>query len=109
MKKYQNEGGQSKSFESCLIDDDISKLEALRNIMNGKKGKEAALVIKVAVKIGWITKPTYQAVVNEFGDIGHRSNYNKYINENKFTNDEIEGMKAKLIADKRFRVAFIGI
>lgn len=99
MKKYQNEGGKASLFESCLIDDDISKLEALRNIMNGKKGKEAALVIKVAVKIGWITKPTYQAVVNEFGDIGHRSNYNKYINENKFTNDEIEGMKAKLIAE----------
>lgn len=98
-EKVSKRGRQSKSFESCLIDDDISKLEALRNVMNGKKGKEAALVIKVAVKIGWITKPTYQAVVNEFGDIGHRSNYNKYINENKFTNDEIEGMKAKLIAE----------
>ena len=98
-EKASKRGRQSRSFESCLIDDDISKLEALRNIMNGKKGKEAALVIKVAVKIGWITKPTYQAVVNEFGDIGHRSNYNKYINENKFTNDEIEGMKAKLIAE----------
>lgn len=67
--------------------------------MKGKKGKEAALTIKVAIQIGWITKPTFKAVENEFGDIGNRSNYNKYINEDRFTNDEIDGMKNTLLSN----------
>lgn len=66
--------------------------------MSGKTGKEAALVIKVAIKIGWVTKPTYKAVVDEFGNIGAKSNYNRYIGDKCFTNDEIEGMKSVLLS-----------
>lgn len=66
--------------------------------MNEKTGKEAALAMKVAIQIGWITKPTFKAVTDEFGDIGNRSNYNKYINGDRFTKDEIEGMKNALLS-----------
>ena len=51
------------------------------------------------IQIGWITKPTFKAVEDEFGDIGNRSNYNKYINEDRFTNDEIDGMKNTLLSN----------
>ena len=62
-EKVSKRGRQSKSFESCLIDDDISKLESFAQYYEWEKRQRGALVIKVAVKIGWITKPTYQAVV----------------------------------------------
>ena len=89
-------GRRSKPFKDYLQNDDGSKLQTLHNVMSGKGGKEVALVIKAAIQIGWITKPTYKAVADEFGDIGNRSNYNKYINGDKFTSDEIVGIKAKL-------------
>lgn len=95
-KEILKRGRRSKPFKDYLQNDDGSKLQTLHNVMSGKGGKEVALVIKAAIQIGWITKPTYKAVADEFGDIGNRSNYNKYINGDKFTSDEIVGIKAKL-------------
>lgn len=95
-KEILKRGRRSKPFKDYLQNDDGSKLQTLHNVMSGKRGKEVALVIKAAIQIGWITKPTYKAVADEFGDIGNRSNYNKYINGDKFTSDEIVGIKAKL-------------
>ena len=95
-KEILKRGRRSKPFKDYLQNDDGSKLQTLHDVMSGKGGKEVALVIKVAIQIGWITKPTYKAVADEFGDIGNRSNYNKYINGDKFTSDEIVGIKAKL-------------
>ena len=95
-KEILKRGRRSKLFKDYLQNDDGSKLQTLHDVMSGKGGKEVALVIKVAIQIGWITKPTYKAVADEFGDIGNRSNYNKYINGDKFTSDEIVDIKAKL-------------
>ena len=95
-KEILKRGRRSKPFKDYLQNDDGSKLQTLHDVMSGKGGKEVALVIKVAIQIGWITKPTYKAVADEFGNIGNRSNYNKYINGDKFTSDEIVGIKAKL-------------
>ena len=92
-KEILKRGRRSKPFKDYLQNDDGSKLQTLHDVMSGK---EVALVIKVAIQIGWITKPTYKAVADEFGNIGNRSNYNKYINGDKFTSDEIVGIKAKL-------------
>ena len=86
-KEILKRGRRSKLFKDYLQNDDGSKLQTLHDVMSGKGGKEVALVIKVAIQIGWITKPTYKAVADEFGDIGNRSNYNKYINGDKFTSD----------------------
>lgn len=99
QKSVQKQGRQSKPFKKCLQNDDGFRLQRLHAVMKGKKGKEAALTIKVAIQIGWITKPTFKAVEDEFGDIGNRSNYNKYVNENRFTNDEIAGMKNALLSN----------
>ena len=95
--KVTQRGRQSKTFRDCL--QNVDKLQTLHDVMNGKKGKEVALIMKVAIQIGWITKPTFKAVEDEFGNIGNRSNYNKYINENnRSTNDEIDGMKQALLS-----------
>ena len=96
QNKSTKRGRQSKPFKEYLQNED--KLHALHSVMNGKTGKEAALAMKVAIQIGWITKPTFKAVTDEFGDIGNRSNYNKYINGDRFTKDEIEGMKNALLS-----------
>lgn len=89
-------GRQTKPFSSYLVGDNSSHLETLHSVMNGKTGKEAALIMKVAIKVGWISKPTFTAVKSEFGDIGNRSNFNKYIGSNCFTDDEIKGAEAQL-------------
>lgn len=96
QNKSTKRGRQSKPFKEYLQNED--KLHALHSVMNEKTGKEAALAMKVAIQIGWITKPTFKAVTDEFGDIGNRSNYNKYINGDRFTKDEIEGMKNALLS-----------
>lgn len=96
QNKSAKRGRQSKPFKEYLQNED--KLHALHSVMNEKTGKEAALAMKVAIQIGWITKPTFKAVTDEFGDIGNRSNYNKYINGDRFTKDEIEGMKNALLS-----------
>lgn len=36
-------------------------------------------------------RPTYAQVENEFKNIGTKSGYNRYLNENMFTKEEIEG------------------
>lgn len=96
QNKSTKRGRQSRPFKEYLQNED--KLHALHSVMNEKTGKEAALAMKVAIQIGWITKPTFKAVTDEFGDIGNRSNYNKYINGDRFTKDEIEGMKNALLS-----------
>ena len=60
--------------------------------MGGRKGKDAALMILVCIKLGWMHKPTYTQVKDEFGDIGSKTGYNRYLDSNKFTDDEIEGV-----------------
>ena len=97
-KEILKRGRKSKPFKDYLQNDDGSKLQTLHGLMSGKEGKEAALVIKVAIQIGWITKPTFKAVEKEFGEIGSESGYNKAMRENTFTNDEIQGMKNTLLA-----------
>ena len=72
----------------------IPKLHAL---IDGKKGKAVALAIYCAAQLGIITQTDYNAVFDEFGDIGTRQNYNKYIsNPQRFTPIEVEMTKSFL-------------
>ena len=63
----------------------------LHQLIDGKKGKAVALAIFCAAKLGLITQTDYNAVSEEFGDIGERSNYNKYLaNPQRFSPIDIE-------------------
>lgn len=90
-------GRKSKSFVECVVADTEKCMSTLHKVMKNKVGKEAALIIRVAIINGWIEKPTFKAVTDEFGDIGHRSGFNKYMDNNyKFSEDELMGAKAQL-------------
>lgn len=85
-------GRPKETFKDKMIDDaDGSKLEKLHKAIDGKKGKFVALAIKAGVKIGRLDKPSYTQVRNEFGDIGNKSGFNRYMNQYVFTDEEIEG------------------
>ena len=73
--------------------DCIGKIVAVR-FSNNKGG-----LIKVlsSIELGWITKPTFSQVQNEFGNVRNKSGYNKYMSlPNAFTQQDLEGMKAAL-------------
>lgn len=86
-------GRPKESLKDKMIDDaDGRKLQRIHDIWGGRKGKDAALMILVCIKLGWMHKPTYTQVKDEFGDIGSKTGYNRYLDSNKFTDDEIEGV-----------------
>ena len=77
--------------EKMINDADGSKLQKIHTKMDGKKGKDAALIILACIKKGWMLKPTYTQVKNEFGDIGSKTGYNTYLKEQRFTKEELDG------------------
>lgn len=92
-------GRPKKSFKDCLNGNQTEKeerLSRLHYVIDGKKGKCVSLCILTAIELGWITKPTYTQVKNEFGDIGDKSGYNSYLHKNKFSDAEINGVKESL-------------
>ena len=85
-------GRPVKTLADIMLNDDAGeKLKKLHTLVDGKKGKDLALIILACVKQGYMTKPTYQQLANEFGDVGSRQAYTNYSNEIKFTKSEIGG------------------
>lgn len=91
-KPTRGKGRPKETLKDKMIDDaDGEKLQKIHSKLCGKKGKDAALIILACIKKGWITKPTFTQVKNEFGDIGSKTGYNRYLNEQMFTREELEG------------------
>ena len=91
-KLIRGKGRPKETLTDKMIDDaNGEKLKMLHTKLDGKKGKDVSLIILAAIKKGWLTKPTYTQVKNEFKDSGCKTGYNKYLNENLFTKEEIEG------------------
>lgn len=92
IKPKPNRGRPNGTFKDKMIcDTDGSRLHKIHNAINGKTGKDVSLIILACIKKGWITKPTYTQVKNEFGDIGSKTGYNRYLNEQMFSREELEG------------------
>lgn len=88
----RGKGRPKETLKDKMINDaDGSKLQKVHTVMDGKKGKDAALIVLACIKKGWMSKPTFTQVTEEFGDIGTQQNFTKYLNENRFTINEIEG------------------
>ena len=100
VTRTRRRGRPKKTIKELIENDEGGKrLKALHKAMDGKIGKAAAIVIKAAIKLGWIMeRPTAKAVQDEFGDIGNVGGYNKYISENdrQITDEEIAGAKQAL-------------
>ena len=91
-KPTRGKGRPKETLKDKMIDDaNGAKLQKLHSVMKGKKGKDVALTILAAMLKGWLTRPTYTQAKNEFGDIGSKTGYNKYLNANSYTKEEIEG------------------
>lgn len=68
------------SFKDCLLVQGKDCLLArLHEILQNKKGKYVANVISVCVENGLMKQPTFAMVKDEFGDIGAKSGFNKYM------------------------------
>lgn len=88
----RGKGRPKETLKDKMINDaDGSKLQKVHTVMNGKKGKDAALIVIACIKKGWMQKPTFTQVKEEFGDIGTQQGFTKYLNESCFAKDEIEG------------------
>lgn len=70
-------------FKCCICDPTADEivLQALHAKADGTKGKLFAYTIYAAVKADLIIKPQYNQCVSEFGKIGNRQGYYKYIKE----------------------------
>lgn len=99
-KSNRGKGRPKETFKDKMIDDaDGSKLQRIHEIMKDRKGKDAALIILACMGKGWMFKPTFTQVTEEFGDIGSKAAYNNYFAKKKFTDEEIEGVKNNLSLD----------
>lgn len=86
-----------KTFKDKVMAENKEEvLKKLHSLIDGKRGKNVALVIVASVEMGLIQKPTYKEVKSEFGDIGAESGYNNYLDRDKFTSVEYEGIKTRL-------------
>ena len=91
-KLIRGKGRPKETLKDKMIDDpNGEKLKILHTKIDGKKGKDVSLIMLAAIKKGWLTKPTYTQVENEFKNIGSKAGYNRYLNKNMFTKEEIEG------------------
>jgi hypothetical protein len=80
---------KASGFSKRLVNNnDTETIPKLHKLLAGKKGKDAALIICAAIKKGVITRPTFSEVRNEFGNIGNKSGYNKYMQS--FNDEELE-------------------
>lgn len=97
VKPTRGRGRPKETLKEKMMDDsDGGKLQKMHTKIDGKKGKDVALIILACIKKGWMTKPTFTQVKNEFGDIGCKTGYNRYLNEQMFTKEELEGAISSL-------------
>lgn len=91
-KPTRGKGRPKETLKDKMINDDNgNKLNKIHIVMNGKKGKDAALIVLACISKGWMQKPTFTQITEEFGDIGTQQGFTKYLNKSCFTDEEIKG------------------
>ena len=96
QKSARGKGRPKEPLQDKVVGGDIKLIEKLHSLIDGKRGKDVALYIVACIKLGKLTRPTYTQIVDEFGDIGSRAGYNKYLDEKKFTTTELEGAMSQV-------------
>ena len=95
-REPKKRGRVSKPFSSVIVGNETEILHKLHGLLEGKTGCKAVIFIKAAILLGLIQKPTYTQFKEEFGEIASKPLYNKYIGQNLFSEDEINGAKQAL-------------
>lgn len=87
-------------YEYMQVDDEKKPmlLDKLRELINGKKGKDVALTFLVCEQYGLMTRPPHKILASVFGDIGSKQGYNEYYKKglNYFTCNEINSIEKQL-------------
>lgn len=100
----KKKGKPVKSFKDKMVDDvDGKKLQKIHSVMSGKTGKDAVLIVYACFNNGWVvSKPSYTAVKDEFGEVVCKSQYDGYWKGAKdiFTEQEIDGVKKNLTIEE---------
>lgn len=91
QKSAKGKGRPKETLQDKVVGGDTKLIADLHSLIDGKRGKDVALYIVACMKLGKLTRPTYTQIVNEFGDIGSKAGYNRYLDEKKFTTIELEG------------------
>lgn len=94
---------EDKPQRGRKVDDSISwyvenpdgHLGILHQLTVGKRGVIFNRVIKAAFLEGWFARPSYRVLKKEFGDIGARSCYYEYM-ENQYNEAELKQLRAIL-------------
>lgn len=96
--KKKGRGKPRKSFSSFVVDQ--SKADAviaeLKTLIGDKKGSDAYIILAAAVKAGILTRPSYNAVIETFGDLGASSGYNAKMADRGFTSAELKPLVDQL-------------
>ena len=80
-----------RSLLSSLFLSSLPYRSAGTELMEGRKGKKAALAVYCEAQQGLISQTDYTSITDRFGDIGTRQNYNRFFaNPQRFTDLEIE-------------------
>lgn len=94
--KRKKRGSPKRTFDSILVKDKEITKKKLHSLIEGKEDSKAVIYIKAAIQMGIIQKPTYTQFEDEFGKIASKSTFNKYLRENKYSDDELQGAKQAL-------------
>lgn len=92
---------KSKSIKDLMLVQEEQKeqlTDTLHRLIDGKKGKDVALVILVCVQHGLMKKPEYSIMKEIFGEIGAKSGYNSYFLKglSAYRPEEIKGIETRL-------------
>lgn len=71
----------TNEIKSCLLvstDNQDKLLKKLHQLIDGNKGKRVALVVRLCVDLGLMSKPTFGVLAKEFPKIGNKAGYNRY-------------------------------
>ncbi len=91
---------RSQGLESCFATtvDAAACIERLRPLVQGRRGREVALVVKASAALGWLdSTPNFAQLTAAFGDLGNRKGFTEQMQKGFFSDSEIDGMKKKLL------------
>ena len=99
-KAGRPKGKVVKSFQECFLVADQDREETMRTLesmLDGKRGKDLALIILGCIKAGKISKPSFAQLKQAgFKVVGNESGYNRFMRENwRFKDSEIDEIAKK--------------
>ena len=91
-------GKPRKAFSSFVVDQSIADtvVTELKTRIGDKTGNDAYIILAAAVKAGILTRPSYNAVEEEFGHLGASSGYNKLMSQIDMMDKELKPLAEKL-------------